>query len=160
MYYLVVYLVADSCMLYKNYSCSSFLLYALLFHSSSLLLSAVIFTFPTYCIPSAVPSYYHNKLVLCTPPSPHPSLLSFSSISCCPLTLPSVTLTAPQAYIRIGSSRCGGSLINQYHVVTAGHCVARWVGRNQTTSFVIITQLSTYPVSQISDLVIQSSTVS
>ncbi|KAK4316296.1 hypothetical protein Pmani_012532 [Petrolisthes manimaculis] len=30
-----------------------------------------------------------------------------------------------QAYIRIGSSRCGGSLINQYHVVTAGHCVAR-----------------------------------
>nr|XP_027216994.1 serine proteinase stubble-like [Penaeus vannamei] len=29
------------------------------------------------------------------------------------------------AYIRIGSSRCGGSLINQYHVVTAGHCVAR-----------------------------------
>lgn len=30
-----------------------------------------------------------------------------------------------QAYIRIGSSRCGGSLINQYHVVTAGHCVAK-----------------------------------
>lgn len=30
-----------------------------------------------------------------------------------------------QAYIQIGSSRCGGSLINQYHVVTAGHCVAR-----------------------------------
>ncbi|KAK7062986.1 hypothetical protein SK128_026694 [Halocaridina rubra] len=30
-----------------------------------------------------------------------------------------------QAYIRIGTSRCGGSLINQYHVVTAGHCVAR-----------------------------------
>ena len=32
-----------------------------------------------------------------------------------------------QAYIRIGSSRCGGSLINQNHVVTAGHCVARLV---------------------------------
>ncbi|XP_018017475.1 uncharacterized protein LOC108674083 isoform X2 [Hyalella azteca] len=30
-----------------------------------------------------------------------------------------------QAYIRIGSSRCGGSLINKFHVVTAGHCVAR-----------------------------------
>ena len=30
-----------------------------------------------------------------------------------------------QAYIRIGSSRCGGSLVNRYHVVTAGHCVAR-----------------------------------
>lgn len=30
-----------------------------------------------------------------------------------------------QAYIRIGSSRCGGSLINKLHVVTAGHCVAR-----------------------------------
>jgi len=30
-----------------------------------------------------------------------------------------------QAYIRIGTSRCGGSLINQWHVVTAGHCVAR-----------------------------------
>ncbi|CAH0394420.1 unnamed protein product [Bemisia tabaci] len=29
------------------------------------------------------------------------------------------------AYIRIGSSRCGGSLVNRYHVVTAGHCVAR-----------------------------------
>jgi len=30
-----------------------------------------------------------------------------------------------QAYIRIGTSRCGGSLVNQWHVVTAGHCVAR-----------------------------------
>nr|CAD7431557.1 unnamed protein product [Timema monikensis] len=30
-----------------------------------------------------------------------------------------------QAYIRIGSSRCGGSLVNRYHVITAGHCVAR-----------------------------------
>uniref|UniRef100_T1HAB6 Peptidase S1 domain-containing protein n=1 Tax=Rhodnius prolixus TaxID=13249 RepID=T1HAB6_RHOPR len=30
-----------------------------------------------------------------------------------------------RAYIRIGSSRCGGSLVNRYHVVTAGHCVAR-----------------------------------
>ncbi|XP_063229051.1 serine proteinase stubble-like [Bacillus rossius redtenbacheri] len=34
-----------------------------------------------------------------------------------------------QAYIRIGSSRCGGSLINRYHVVTAGHCVARAAAR-------------------------------
>ncbi|KAK9504296.1 hypothetical protein O3M35_010661 [Rhynocoris fuscipes] len=30
-----------------------------------------------------------------------------------------------QAYIRVGSSRCGGSLVNRQHVVTAGHCVAR-----------------------------------
>ncbi|XP_025156634.1 tryptase isoform X5 [Harpegnathos saltator] len=29
-----------------------------------------------------------------------------------------------QAYIRIGSSRCGGTLVNRFHVVTAGHCVA------------------------------------
>ncbi|KAJ9573659.1 hypothetical protein L9F63_009000, partial [Diploptera punctata] len=34
-----------------------------------------------------------------------------------------------QAYIRIGSSRCGGSLVNRYHVVTAGHCVARATAR-------------------------------
>uniref|UniRef100_T1IUY1 Peptidase S1 domain-containing protein n=1 Tax=Strigamia maritima TaxID=126957 RepID=T1IUY1_STRMM len=31
------------------------------------------------------------------------------------------------AFIRIGASRCGGSLVNQMHVVTAGHCVARLV---------------------------------
>ncbi|GAB1859069.1 Serine proteinase stubble [Camponotus japonicus] len=30
-----------------------------------------------------------------------------------------------QAYIRIGSSRCGGTLVNRFHVVTAGHCVAK-----------------------------------
>ncbi|XP_065218770.1 uncharacterized protein LOC135844482 isoform X2 [Planococcus citri] len=34
-----------------------------------------------------------------------------------------------QAYIRIGSSRCGGTLVNRYHVVTAGHCVARATAR-------------------------------
>ncbi|XP_043279019.1 proclotting enzyme-like isoform X1 [Venturia canescens] len=34
-----------------------------------------------------------------------------------------------QAYIRIGSSRCGGTLVNRYHVVTAGHCVAKATAR-------------------------------
>lgn len=39
-----------------------------------------------------------------------------------------------QAYVRIGSSRCGGSLVNRNHVVTAGHCVAR-----ATSSQVLVT---------------------
>ncbi|GAB6027777.1 hypothetical protein CHUAL_002012 [Chamberlinius hualienensis] len=30
-----------------------------------------------------------------------------------------------QALIRIGSSRCGGSLVNRFYIITAGHCVAR-----------------------------------
>ncbi|XP_011635773.1 tryptase-like isoform X2 [Pogonomyrmex barbatus] len=34
-----------------------------------------------------------------------------------------------QAYIRIGSSRCGGTLVNRFHVVTAGHCVAKATAR-------------------------------
>ncbi|XP_065339801.1 coagulation factor X-like isoform X2 [Cloeon dipterum] len=53
-----------------------------------------------------------------------------------------------QAYIRIGSSRCGGSLVNRYHVVTAGHCVARATSRQvQVTlgDYVINSQVEPLP---------------
>ncbi|XP_059472130.1 transmembrane protease serine 6 isoform X3 [Neocloeon triangulifer] len=53
-----------------------------------------------------------------------------------------------QAYIRIGSSRCGGSLVNRYHVVTAGHCVARATSRQvQVTlgDYIINSQVEPLP---------------
>lgn len=51
--------------------------------------------------------------------------------------LNSENLLLSQAYIRIGSSRCGGTLVNRFHVVTAGHCVAKWVENRRKSTFTL-----------------------